>query len=98
MGDFGELAEMEVLLYRCVLGVPGTSRAAVAAQCGRGPDEFDKSVARLAEMGLLRVDGYRLTAVSPMLAEATVLGAEDLELGARRAALEQRRDAIRRLV
>ena len=26
----------------------------------------------------------RLTAVSPMLAEATVLGAEDLELGARR--------------
>jgi DNA-binding CsgD family transcriptional regulator len=33
-----------------------------------------------------------------MLAEATVLGSEDLELGARRAALEQRRDAIRRLV
>jgi DNA-binding CsgD family transcriptional regulator len=39
-----------------------------------------------------------MTAVSPMLAEATVLGAEDLELGARRAAIEQRRDAIRRLV
>jgi DNA-binding CsgD family transcriptional regulator len=36
--------------------------------------------------------------VSPMLAEATVLGAEDLELGARRAAVEQRRDTIRRLV
>ena len=33
-----------------------------------------------------------------MLAEATVLGAEDLELGARRASVEQRRDAIRRLV
>jgi len=60
---------------------------------------LDKCVARLGEMGLLRqTDGDRFIAVSPMLAEATVLGAEDLELGARRAALEQRRDAIRRLV
>jgi DNA-binding CsgD family transcriptional regulator len=33
-----------------------------------------------------------------MLAEATVLGAEDLELGARRASVEARRNAIRRLV
>lgn len=98
MGDFGELAEMEVLLYRAVLRAPGTTLAVVAAETGRGADEFDKSVTLLAEMGLLRVDGERLTAVSPMLAEATVLGAEDLELGARRAALEQRRDAIRRLV
>jgi DNA-binding CsgD family transcriptional regulator len=50
-------------------------------------------------MGLLRHSSDdTFTAVSPMLAEATVLGSEDLELGARRAALEQRRDAIRRLV
>ena len=63
------------------------------------PREVDKSVARLAELGLLRhTDDDRLTGVSPMLAEATVLGAEDLELGARRAAVEQRRDTIRRLV
>jgi DNA-binding CsgD family transcriptional regulator len=33
-----------------------------------------------------------------MVAEATVLGAEDLEIAARRAVLEQRRDTIRRLV
>jgi DNA-binding CsgD family transcriptional regulator len=98
MGDFGELAETEVLLYRAVLRAPGTTLGAVADETGRGADDFDKSVTLLLEMGLLRVDGERLTAVSPMLAEATALGAEDLELGARRAALEQRRDAIRRLV
>src|SRR4051812_22444445 len=62
-------------------------------------DDLDKSIARLSDMGLLRQAGDEtFTAVSPMLAEATVLGAEDLELGARRAALEQRRDTIRRLV
>ena len=62
-------------------------------------DEVHKASARLIEMGLLRLDeGERLTAVSPMLAEATVLGAEDLELGARRAAVEQRRDSLRQLI
>jgi DNA-binding CsgD family transcriptional regulator len=70
----------------------------VAAELGRTAAEIDKSVERLAEMGLLRSgEDDELIAVSPMLAEATVLGAEDLELGARRAALEQRRDTIRRL-
>jgi DNA-binding CsgD family transcriptional regulator len=50
-------------------------------------------------MGLLRThDGEIMSAVSPMLAEATVLGAEDLELGARRAVLEARRNTIRQLV
>ncbi len=50
-------------------------------------------------MSLLRLDaGDRVTAVSPMLAEAIVLGAEDLELGVRRASVESRRNAIRRLV
>ncbi|MGN6609153.1 MAG: helix-turn-helix transcriptional regulator [Jatrophihabitans sp.] len=98
MGDFGELADLDVQLYRAVLQAPGTTIATAAAALGREPEALDKPVTRLGEMGLLRVDGERLTAVSPMLAEATVLGAEDLELGARRAALEQRRDAIRRLV
>src|SRR4029079_5011260 len=53
------------------------------------------------ELGLVRPsdgDGSGLVAVSPMLAEATVLGAQDLEVGAPRAAGQQRRDAIRRLV
>jgi DNA-binding CsgD family transcriptional regulator len=99
MGDFGELAEIDVALYRAVLRAPGTSLADFADDMETTSDELDKSVARLAEMGLLRQgDTELLTAVSPMLAEATVLGAEDLELGARRAAVEQRRDTIRRLV
>jgi len=99
MGEFDELVELDVALYRAVLGAPGRTLAEIAEAMSRIPDDLDKSVARLAEMGLLRTaDDDRVLAVSPMLAEATVLGAEDLELGARRAALEQRRDAIRRLV
>ena len=99
MGEFGELAELDVSLYRAILHSPGQSLAVAAESIGVEVDDLDKSVARLSDMGLLRqsAEGY-CTAVSPMLAEATVLGAEDLELGARRAALEQRRDAIRRFV
>jgi DNA-binding CsgD family transcriptional regulator len=99
MGEFGELVEADVAMYRAVLAHPGRTLAEIAESIGTPADELDKSVARLCDMGLLRQgerDAY--TAVSPMLAEATVLGAEDLELGARRAALEQRRDSIRRLV
>ncbi|MDT4924951.1 MAG: hypothetical protein QOG01_2664 [Pseudonocardiales bacterium] len=99
MGDFGELAELDIALYRAVLKTPGTDLADFAEDLTTTTDELDKSVARLTELGLLRHgDTETLTAVSPMLAEATVLGAEDLELGARRAAVEQRRDTIRRLV
>lgn len=99
MGEFGELVEVDVDLYRAVLRAPGRTLSEIAATMGTTSDELDKSVARLSDMGLLRQsDDDTFLAVSPMLAEATVLGAEDLELGARRAALEQRRDAIRRLV
>ncbi|HEV7206843.1 MAG TPA: helix-turn-helix transcriptional regulator [Jatrophihabitans sp.] len=86
-------------LYRAALSRPDQLIPDLAEELATTSDEIDKSVARLAEMGLLRLsEGDRLNAVSPMLAEATVLGAEDLELGARRAAVEQRRDTIRRLV
>ena len=99
MDDFGELAEVDVALYRAVLRNSGASVNVFASYLDREPEELDKSIARLCEMGLLRLlDGDRLQSVSPMLAEASVLGAEDLELGARRVLLEQRRDAIRRLV
>src|SRR3954471_8489342 len=139
MSDFGELAELDVALYRAILVKPNhgvsafvealsgppaedsgadpaaearASRSAPPASSMGGPgtgdgerpvapsvDDLEKCVARLAAMGLVRIgDNDTLIAVSPMLAEATVLGAEDLELGARRAAVEQRRDAIRRLV
>ena len=99
MGDFGELLELDVSVYRAVLAAPDRRVPVVAAELSLTPDEIDKAVGRLAAMGLLRLgDNERLTGVSPMLAEATVLGAEDLELGARRAAVEQRRDAIRQLI
>jgi len=131
MSDFGELADLDVALYRAILvkpnhpvsdfvdalsprpdgvhdgpdGGPDAPAAASGPDLGIDPpavpsvDDLEKAVARLTAMGLVRtgVDDT-LLAVSPMLAEATVLGAEDLELGARRAAIEQRRDAIRRLV
>ncbi|HVU92153.1 MAG TPA: hypothetical protein VHC23_07960, partial [Jatrophihabitans sp.] len=99
MSDFGELAELDVALYRAILGKPNSVLPGLAEALDSTVDDLDKSAARLSAMGLLRtVEDDTLVAVSPMLAEATVLGAEDLELGARRAALEQRRDAIRRLV
>jgi DNA-binding CsgD family transcriptional regulator len=99
MGEFGEVTEIDVALYRQVLLAPGLTLPLVADRMGLSEDELDKSVARLCDMGLLRqAADDTFTAVSPMLAEATVLGSEDLELGARRAALEQRRDAIRRMV
>lgn len=99
MADFGELADQDITLYRHVLLAPESSVTDCAAALDTTDDEIDKAVSRLTALGLLRVqDDERLTAVSPLLAEATVLGAEDLELSARRAALEQRRDAIRQLV
>ncbi len=97
--DDGELAARDVQLYRAVLRSPDTALPDIVDAMPDDNAELDKSVARLADMGLLRRDGDEtLTAVSPMVAEATALGAEDLEITARRAALEQRRDAIRRLV
>lgn len=99
VGEFGELVEEDIAVYRAVLKAPGHTLPLIAETMGVQADDLDKSVARLTDMGLLRHGTEdTLTAVSPMLAEATVLGAEDLELGARRASLEQRRDAIRSLV
>jgi DNA-binding CsgD family transcriptional regulator len=99
MSDLEDLGELEIQLYRSLLTTPGRLLSEVAASLGCTSADLDKPTARLAEMGLLRTaDGERLSAVSPMLAEATVLGAEDLELGARRAVLEARRNTIRRLV
>lgn len=99
MSELDELGPVETGLYRAVLSHPGSTMADAAQQLECEANDLDKPLRRLAEMGLVRVeDGDRLTAISPMLAEATVLGAEDLELGARRASIEARRNAIRRLV
>jgi DNA-binding CsgD family transcriptional regulator len=99
MTEFGDLTDVDVALYRAALRAPAATPEQLAALVGRTEDEVDKSLAQLADLGLLRAgtdDSF--TAVSPMLAEATVLGADDLELSARRAAVEHRRNTIRRLV
>jgi len=99
MSDTGELGGLETSLYRAALSHRGVSLARIAEFMSVSIDDLDKPAATLAEMGLLRIDGDELLIpVSPMLAEAVVLGAEDLELSARRAAVEARRNAIRQLV
>jgi DNA-binding CsgD family transcriptional regulator len=102
MDDAEGLNAQDAAVYRTVLRAGSRPLAETAAECAGPPDgtgNIDKSVARLLDLGLLRIDGdEQLMAVSPMLAEATVLGGEDLELDARRAAVERRRDAIRRLI
>jgi len=99
MTDFGELAEVDVAVYRAALKAPACTSARLAELTGLTPDDVDKCLAQLVAFGLVRTGlDDTLTAVSPMLAEATVLGADDLELSARRAAVEHKRNAIRQLV
>ena len=99
MSDLDELTPLEVALYRRALGRPGASLAELALDVDSTIEDVDKPATHLGEMGLLRIDERgHVSAVSPMLAEATVLGTEDLELGARRASVESRRNAIRRLI
>jgi DNA-binding CsgD family transcriptional regulator len=94
-----ELNDRDIAVYRALLRRPGTTLAEAAARLMLSAEDLDKPLSRLAEMGLVRSDdGDTFIAISPMLAEATALGAEDLELGARRAALEERRNTIRQLV
>ncbi|MGI8760868.1 MAG: helix-turn-helix transcriptional regulator [Jatrophihabitantaceae bacterium] len=99
MSDLDGIGPIEVALYRRALVPPLASLSELATEFGCTRADLDKPTARLLAAGLLRSeDGERFIAVSPMLAEAVVLGAEDLELGARRAGVEARRNAIRRLV
>jgi DNA-binding CsgD family transcriptional regulator len=100
VGETGQLHDLEVELYRALLRQPGAALADVAEGLGRTSDELDKPLGVLTEFGLARYDRDTdvIITVSPMLAEATVLGAEDLELDARRASVETRRNAIRSLV
>src|SRR5690242_2929405 len=91
---------LAVALYRAALTRRGASAEELAAAVDRPAQDVGKPLAGLADMGLLRIDadGERYSAVSPMLAEATTLGVEDLDLSARRMSVEARRNAIRQLV
>jgi DNA-binding CsgD family transcriptional regulator len=100
VGDTGQLSDLEVELYRALLIRPARAMGEIAQELAVAIDELDKPLGVLTDFGLVRLDreADEITAVSPMLAEATVLGAEDLELDARRASVEARRNAIRSLV
>jgi len=99
MGEIGQLSDLEGELYRVLLTQPGSTLVQIAEFLGCTAGDLDKPALALTELGLLRADAdERFIAISPMLAEAIVLGAEDLELGARRSAAEARRNAIRGLV
>jgi DNA-binding CsgD family transcriptional regulator len=99
MGDTGHLTDLEIQLYRALLAEPGRGLSEIAAVLGRPVSDLDKPIDALVSFGLVRAEKDEVfLALSPMLAEATVLGAEDLELGARRASVEARRNAIRSLV
>jgi DNA-binding CsgD family transcriptional regulator len=94
-----DLDDGDIALYRALLRRPGASLVDLGTDLAQSAENLDKPLGRLSDLGLVRSDdGEVFTAISPMLAEATALGSEDLELGARRAALEARRNTIRQLV
>jgi DNA-binding CsgD family transcriptional regulator len=99
MTDAAELSDLQVAVYRAALRAPGSKVVEIATAVGARAADLDRPVAGLFELGLLRDAGEgTVVAISPMLAEATVLGSEDLDLGARRLSIETRRNTIRRLV
>ena len=72
---------------------------AIARLVARAQAEVVASLGRLQSVCLVRCDeAQRYLAVSPALAEAQALGAEELELTTRRGELEARRMTIRQVV
>ena len=99
MTEGGELTDLDVAVYRALVEHPASLITEVAAAIGMSIDEVDKPVAVLRDIGLITThDGDHFTAVNPSLAEMSSLGAEELELSARRVAVEARRAAIRRVM
>lgn len=96
--EFDDLTTVDAVVYRAALRSTGATAEGIAGLTEQAIGEVDKSLAHLVDFGLLHTDGATFTAVSPMLAEVTALGAEDLDLNARRAVVEHRRNAIRLLV
>lgn len=97
--DRSELSALDIAVYRFFVAESGRSTERAAEHVGAPYGEVDKSARRLADIGLLEpLDGDCYVAVNPMLAEVTELGAEELELSARRAQIEIRRNAIRQVM
>jgi DNA-binding CsgD family transcriptional regulator len=99
MTEEGELGNLDVALYRALLSQSGSLLGDIAPLIGVSTDELDKPAATLVEIGLVTTeDGLHFSAVNPSLAEMSSLGAEELELSARRVAVETRRAAIRQVM
>jgi DNA-binding CsgD family transcriptional regulator/DNA-binding transcriptional ArsR family regulator len=99
MTEGGELTDLAVVLYRAMVEHPESLISELASRIGVARDELDKPVAVLREIGLIATtDEDHFSAVNPSLAEMSSLGAEELELSARRVAIEARRATIRRLM
>jgi len=99
MTEGGELTDLAVALYRAMVEHPESLISELAPRIGVASDELDKPVAVLREIGLIATtDEEHFSAVNPSLAEMSSLGAEELELSARRVAIEARRATIRRLM
>ncbi len=99
MTEGGDLSDLDVALYRALVEHPASIVSNLAACVGVTSDELDKPLAVLREIGLIdSEDGVHFNAVNPSLAEMSSLGAEELELSARRVAIEVRRKAIRRVM
>jgi DNA-binding CsgD family transcriptional regulator len=96
MTEGGELADLDITLYRALLESPKSSLGGIAEHIGVEVAELDKPAAALSEIGLISTeDGVHYKAINPILAEMSSLGVEDLEVSARRVAIEVRREAIR---
>jgi DNA-binding CsgD family transcriptional regulator len=99
MTETGLLSDLDVRIYLMVQPAPGLTLPAIARLTGRSQSDVAVSLGRLQAVCLTRCDeSQRYLAVSPALAEAQALGAEELELSSRRAELEARRMTIRQVV
>jgi hypothetical protein len=99
MTETGLLSELDLKVYLQLLPGPGLGLATIARLVGRSQADVVASLGRLDSVCLIRCDeAQRYLAVSPALAEAQALGAEELELSTRRAELEARRMTIRQVL
>jgi DNA-binding CsgD family transcriptional regulator len=99
MIETGLLSELDVKVYLLTLPPPGLAMPAIARLAGRNHADVIASLGRLQAVCLVRADeAQRYLAVSPALAEAQALGADEVELSARRAELEARRMTIRQVM
>ena len=99
MSETGLLSDLDVRIYLLAQPAPGLTLATLARLVGRPQSEVAETLERLQAVCLVRRDdGQRYLAVSPGLAEAQALGAEEVELTARRGELEARRMTIRQVL